>query len=96
MQNDMEILLQWLDDLDDLVFAVACGVERFRWPCLKIGFTAACGLVVIRFADILVGWVPALIWTALASVMLWLTAVVVRELPGLAAGSQRPAVTPNA
>ena len=96
MQNDMEIFLQWLDDLDDLVFAVVYGVERFRWPCLKVGFTAACGLVVIRFADILLDWVTALVWTALASVMLWLTAVIVRELSGLAASSQRPPVTPSA
>jgi len=92
----MEILLQWLDDLDDLVFAAVYAVERLRWPCLKVGFTAACGLVVVRFADILVSWVPALVWTALASVTLWLAAVIVREFPGLAAGSQRPPVTPNA
>ena len=76
----MEIILLWLDDLDDLAFAVLCAVERLRWQCLEIGSAAACGLVVVNLADVLVSWVPALFWTALASVMFWSIALLAREL----------------
>lgn len=85
----MEIILLWLDDLDDLLFAVVSGVERLRWPCLEIGFSAACGLVVIRFADILVSWAPVLAWTALASVVLWIAALVASELSRIVADPRR-------
>jgi hypothetical protein len=76
----MEIILLWIDDLDDLVFSVVYAVERLRWRCLEIGFAAASGLAVVSFADILVSWVPALFWTALVSVMFWVAALVAREL----------------
>lgn len=85
----MEIILQWLDDLDDLAFAVVYAVERLRRPCLEIGVAAACGLVVVSVADSLVNWGPALFWTALASVMLWVAALIARELSRIVADSQR-------
>lgn len=85
----MEIILLWLDDLDDLVFAFVYAVERLRWPCLEIGFAAACGLAVVSFADILVSWVPALFWTALASVMFWVVALLARELSRIVADPRR-------
>lgn len=91
----MEIILLWLDDLDDLVFAVVYDAERLRWPCLEIGFTAACGLVVGRFADILASWIPALAWTALASVMFWIAALIARELSRIVADSQRSPAGPG-
>ncbi|NIW25343.1 MAG: hypothetical protein GWN29_12680 [Gammaproteobacteria bacterium] len=85
----MEIILLWLDDLDDLVFAVVYAVERLRWAILEIGFAAACGLAVVSFADVLVSWVPALFLTALASVMFWLAALLARELSRIVADPQR-------
>jgi hypothetical protein len=85
----MEIILLWLDDLDDLVFAVVSAVERLRWPSLEIGFSAACGLVVIRFADILVSWAPALAWIALAGVVLWIAALIASELSRIVVDPQR-------
>ncbi len=85
----MEIILLWLDDLDDLVFSVVYAIERMRWPCLEVGFSAACGLAVVSFADVLASWVPALFWTALASVMLWVAALIARELSRTVADPQR-------
>lgn len=85
----MEIILLWLDDLDDLVFAVVHAVERLRWPCLEIGFASACGLVVVSYSEILVSWTPALFWTALASVMFWVAALAARELSRIVADPAR-------
>ena len=53
----------------------------------------ACGLAVVSFADILVGWVPALFWTALASVLFWVVALLARELSRGVADSQRVSAT---
>jgi len=85
----MEIILLWLDDLDDLVFAVVDAVERLRRPSLEIGFSAACGLAVVTLVDVLVSWVPALFWTALASVLFWVVALIARELSRIMADPQR-------
>ncbi len=76
----MEIILLWLDDLDDVAFAIVSVLERLRWPCLEIGFAAACGLAVVSFADFAASWAPALFWTALVSVMFWAAALIAREL----------------
>ncbi len=85
----MEIILLWLDDLDDLVFAILYAVERLRWPCLEVGLASASGLVVVNFADILVSWAPALFWTAFASVTLWVVALIARELSRSVVDRQR-------
>ena len=85
----MEIILLWLDDLDDLVFAILHAVERLRWPCLEIGSASAGGLVVVNFVDILVSWAPALFWTAFASVILWAVALIARELSRTVVDPQR-------
>ena len=85
----MEIILQWLDDLDDIVFAVVYAVERLREPCLQIGFAAACGLAVVSFSDVLVNWGPALFWTALASVLFWVAALLARELSRIVVDPRR-------
>ncbi len=40
----MEIVLQWLDDLDDAVFAVVLAWERLRRYCVGIGAASAAAL----------------------------------------------------
>jgi hypothetical protein len=92
----MEIILQWLDDLDDGVFAVVPAVERLRWPCLQIGLAAACGLVVVSFAEILAGLAPALVWVALGSLALWAIGITICELPRVAGAAVHRAASPNA
>lgn len=84
----MEIILLWLDDLDDLAFAIVSALERLRWPCLKIGFVAACGLAVVSLADLAASWAPALFWIALVSVSFWAAALIARELSRIVVDSQ--------
>lgn len=92
----MEIILQWLDDLDDVVFALVQAVDYLRWPCLQIGLAAACGLVVLQFADVLGGWAPALVCVALGGVLIWVVAIAIRELARVAGTAARQVVSPNA
>jgi len=92
----MEIILQWLDDLDDGVFAVVPAVERLRWPCLQISLAAACGLAFVSFAEVLAGLAPALVWVALASLLLWAFGIAIRELPRVAGAAVQQAASPNA
>jgi hypothetical protein len=39
----MEIVLQWLDDLDDAVFAAVLAWERLRGRCIEIGAVSGAG-----------------------------------------------------
>ena len=86
--------MQWLDDLDDFVVAIVHVVERLRWPCLQIGFGAACGLVVVNLAHASLAWVSTLTWVALGSLALWVTGIGVRELADTS--TPRPSVSSNA
>ena len=92
----MEIFLLWLDDLDDLLFGVVLAVERLRWPCLKVGFTAACLLAAAGSAEALAGWIDALEWIALGSVLLWAAAVAIRALSWRTAEPSGSSVTTGA
>jgi len=75
----MEVVLLWLDELDDWLFAGALLWERLRTGALKVGLTAAVGLAGCELfaAGIRAGWVPALAAVALASVGLWFVAAAV-------------------
>jgi hypothetical protein len=50
MRVHMEVVLLWLDDLDDLVFTLALDAERLRCLCLKIGLLSAFGLAACELA----------------------------------------------
>jgi hypothetical protein len=68
----MEITMQWLDDLEDLIFASAFAWHRLCRFCLTPGFAAS--LLVMALDHTL----PVLITLsaiALVSVLAWLTAV---------------------
>jgi len=89
MRVHMEVVLLWLDDLDDLVFTLALGWEHLRRLCLKIGLLSALGLAACELsagANLAAGaihWTLPLARLALACVGLWLfsaTIAVARRL----------------
>lgn len=86
--------MQWLDDLDDLALAMVQVVERLHWPCLKIGFGAACTLLIVSSAEAIGVWIPALMGIAVGSLVLWAAGIGVRERRPTT--SPRPSVSPNA
>ena len=43
----MEILLQWLDELDDLIFAGFALWQRLSQLCLRVALVATLGLVAV-------------------------------------------------
>jgi len=69
--DDMEVILQWLDELDDLVCAFAQVAERSRWPSLKIAFGAALSLAAARFAALPDLWGSLLSSVSVGGLTLW-------------------------
>jgi hypothetical protein len=67
----MEIVLLWLDDLDDLLFSVALTWERLRLVPLQIGLAAAVGLAGSELSMLTTHWAPVLSGVAAASVGAW-------------------------
>jgi hypothetical protein len=67
----MEIVLLWLDDLDDLVFSGALAWERLRRVCLQFGLTASLGLAACQLFANAAAWTPPLAGVAVSSVSVW-------------------------
>ena len=67
----MEVVLLWLDELDDLVFAGLLCADRLRPSCLAVGLAAALLLQGAREWDASFGVVLALANVSLASVVVW-------------------------
>jgi hypothetical protein len=67
----MEIVLLWLDDLDDLVFSAAHVWEALRRSVLSVGLSAACMLAVCELSLTAVHWVPVLNAIAAGCVGAW-------------------------
>ena len=87
----MEIILLWLDELDDLVFVITAFWERTRALCLQVGLLASVALAGCELTIEAARWSPALASVACSSVVVWsagamLTALVrrVRLKPALA------------
>ena len=83
----MEVVLLWLDDLDDVLFSVASVWERLRRIVLQIGLAAAFALAGSELAAIATPWWAAFSTVAAASVGAWLlgaaaTAVYYRDTDG--------------
>ena len=74
----MEVVLLWLDDLDDLVFSTALAWERLRRAVLQLGLLAAFGLATCELLATAIAWVPALALIAAASVATWGLGAVLR------------------
>ncbi len=68
----MEVVLLWLDDLDDLLFSAALAWERLRKVCLQIGLFAAFTLAVCELYLASLAWAPIFAGVALACVGVWL------------------------
>ncbi|HEY8519591.1 MAG TPA: hypothetical protein VIN61_05900 [Gammaproteobacteria bacterium] len=74
----MEVVLQWWDDLDDLVFVAVAMAERLRDHWLPIGLAAAAGLAVAELEVMTPAWSPAGAAAAASGAGLWLTAAACR------------------
>lgn len=69
----MEVLIQWLDELDDLLLGLALVRHRLRRPLLGLGLVASLLVLMPGAADL--PWRLALSATALASVAFWSVAL---------------------
>jgi hypothetical protein len=67
----MEVVLLWLDDLDDLVFVLVSLWLRFRRYCLQVGLSAAFLLAGCELSMTAAAWSPPLAGIAGSSVVLW-------------------------
>jgi hypothetical protein len=68
----MEVVLLWLDDLDDVLFSAALVWERLRRIVLQIGLAASFALAGAELSAIALQWAPAFSGVAAASVSAWL------------------------
>jgi hypothetical protein len=88
----LEIVLLWLDDLDDLVFALALKWESLRRVVLHVGLIAALAVATCELSVTATEWTPTFSGVAAASVALWtfgavLRIVYYRELRLVSAGA---------
>lgn len=67
----MEVVLLWLDDLDDLLFSLALAWERLRRAILQVGLGAAFALAASEYFPVLTELAPILACLAAASVAAW-------------------------
>ncbi len=70
----MEVIYQWLDDLEDLIFSFVLTWERLRLRYLQAGFAAALILLAVQSSEVRTPWAPTFAWAALGSVAIWLAA----------------------
>jgi len=69
----MEVVLLWLDDLDDVVFVLVSLWARLRRFCLQVGLYAALLLAACELSRMADEWSPALAGIAGSSVAVWMT-----------------------
>lgn len=74
----MEVVLLWLDDLDDALFSLALEWERLRRFVLKVGLAASLGLAASDISAFAAAWAPAFFYVAAASVGAWFLAALLR------------------
>ena len=72
----MEVVLLWLDDLDDLVFTTVFVRERLRRWLLRLGLLTALAMAGCELFKAGVSWTPLLASLAFACVIGWLSSVV--------------------
>ena len=76
----MEVVLLWLDDLDDALFSVALAWERLRRGVLQVGLASAMVVAASELSAIATAWTPAFSGVAAASVVAWFGGTLVRAL----------------
>ena len=74
----MEVVLLWLDDLDDVLFSMALVWERLRRIVLQVGLAASFALAGSELSAVAVQWAPAFSGIAAASVVAWLLGAALR------------------
>jgi CHASE2 domain-containing sensor protein len=72
----MEVVLLWLDDLDDALFSVALAWERLRRVVLQVGLASAVALAASELSAIATHWAPAFTYIAASSVAAWIAGAV--------------------
>ena len=79
----MEVVLQWLDDLEDVFFALPLAWERLRTWCLNVGLASALMLSAVQVSRVLTELAPTFAAAAFLSVVIWSTGVAMTEISGL-------------
>jgi hypothetical protein len=74
----MEVVLLWLDDLDDALFSVALAWERVRRAVLQVGLASAVVFAATELLAIASQWTLALSYVAAASVAAWAVGTLAR------------------
>jgi CHASE2 domain-containing sensor protein len=74
----MEVVLLWLDDLDDVFFSFALVWERLRRAVLTVGLASAFALAASDLAAIATQWAPVFSYVAAASVGAWFAGAALR------------------
>jgi len=92
----VEVIYQWLDDLEDLIFSLILRWERLRLRYLQAGFAAALILLAIQSSEVRTPWAPTFAWAALGSVAIWVAGLLAVRLLSLYHDPVRAASQPNA
>jgi hypothetical protein len=72
----MEIVLLWLDEFDDWLFAAALVWRNAARYTLSVGLAAALAMAVGSVLGIYTSWIDALTAVAAASVVIWSVAAI--------------------
>lgn len=76
----MELVLLWIDELDDLVYAAAFILVRTRCLCLKLGLAAALALELAMSSPVFADYADYLAGTAAVCVLAWALALAADRL----------------
>jgi len=78
----MEVVAQWWDDIEDLIFALPLAWEHLRVWCLHVGLVSALILAALLVSRVLTEWAPTFALTACVSVVIWALGLAVTEIAG--------------
>jgi hypothetical protein len=76
----MEVVLLWLDDLDDACFSVALAWERICRAVLQLGLASAVLFAAMELLAVASQWTLGLWYVAAASVVAWTVGTLSRAL----------------
>jgi hypothetical protein len=75
----MEVMLQWLDEIEDAFFVIALQWENVRRAVLHVGLAAAVALKLTQAGSAVGAYDAMLAALALVSVLTWCTVTVVLD-----------------